>query len=356
MSATLGHRERLLRSLEYRDIDRPPAFFRADLCVRQRLCADLGLKDEAALIGHFGADAIHIGVPYRKDLLRQTAEPDTFYDIFGNKVRSMRYGDIRSEVVVEPVLTGAVDIDDIHAISWPGRGLLDLERAEKESRTARETGLAVYGGVWASIFSHSRFMVGEEEYLTSLVTRPDFICCLLDRITDCFIEMNDAYLSACAQYLDIYYFGSDFGTQDSMFISAEMFSRLFNKSLKRIIEHAKSFGLKVMYHTCGSVREIIPELIESGVEILDPVQVSAKNMSAANLAEAHKGEICFHGGISTQKTLPLANPEEIRHEVKNTIDRLGPLGYVVSPDQELISDVPTENIEAMFRAVIDYRC
>ena len=175
MKATLGHRERFLRSLEYRDIDRPPAFFRAEQCVRERLRYELDLADDLALIRHFGADAVHIGVPYRRDQLPQTAEPDTFYDIFGNKVRSVRYGDITSEVVVEPVLAAAADIGDIDRIAWPGPELIDLERAEREARQASESGLAVYGGAWASIFSHSRFMLGEEEYLISLVSRPEFV-------------------------------------------------------------------------------------------------------------------------------------------------------------------------------------
>ena len=353
MKASMGHRERLLRSVERRDIDRPAAFFRAEPCVRRRLCEELRLEDDAKLAEYFGADAVHIGVPYRRELLRQSDEPDTFYGIFGSKFRNVSYGDISSEVVVEPVLAGGAG--DIDSVPWPGPELLDLPRAEREASQARESGLAVYGGVWASIFSHSRFMLGEEEYLVSLVSRPKFIARLVERLTDCYLELNQAYLSRCAKYLDIYYFGSDFGAQDSMFVSRPMFTDIFKPNLKRIADQAKGFDLKVMYHTCGAVREIIPDLIDCGVDILDPVQVSARGMEPAELARDYKGRIGFHGGISTQQSLPSGTPDEIEMEVRRAIDTLGPLGYIVSPDQDLISDVPTANIEALFRAVREYR-
>ena len=176
----------------------------------------------------------------------------------------------------------------------------------------------------------------------------------MERITDCYLALNDAYLGRCAKYLDVYYFGSDFGTQDSMFISREMFFRLFKPAIKRVADQAKGYGLKVMYHTCGAVSGIISDLAECCVDVLDPVQVSACGMSAPELAVEYKGKICFHGGIGTQRTLPGCSPEEVEREVHKTIETLGPLGYVVSPDQDLISDVPTANIEAVFRAVREH--
>ena len=198
-------------------------------------------------------------------------------------------------------------------------------------------------------------MIGEEKYLTALVDNPQLIAGVVERITDCFLELNLAYLSYCGKYIDIYYLGSDFGIQDSMFISGEMFREFFKPHLKRLVDQAKEFGLPVMYHTCGAVSGIIGDLIECGVDILDPVQVSAAGMDVENLAARFRNRIAFHGAISTQTTLPFASVQEVRREVIRTIETLGPLRLIVAPDQDLIGDVPTANIEAMFEAVREYR-
>jgi len=355
MPATLGHRERVLRTIKGEDIDRVPCFFRAEPPVKQRLKRDYNLTNDTELISYFQTDAIHLGVSYKKEFFRQPDGNGNFYDMFGNKIRSVAYNHITTEKVVEPVLADAETVDQINRIRWPDASYIDLEQSLEQAAQAHSTGLAVYGGVWASIFTHSRAMLGEEKYLVSLVDNPELIAPLVERITDCFLELNQTYLSKCSRYLDICFLGSDFGTQDSMFISREMFCRFFKHHLKRLCRQAKEFDLPVMYHTCGAVGEIIPDLIECGVDVLDPVQVSAAGMSPENLAASFKGKIAFHGGISTQTTLPFAAAEEVRREVIRTIETLGPLRLIVAPDQELIGDIPTGNIEVMYQAVRDYK-
>jgi uroporphyrinogen decarboxylase len=355
VSTGLGHRERVLRTLEHRDIDRIPFFFRAETLIRDRLKKKYGLETDLDLISYFDADAIEIHVPYLKESLRKSDEEGIFYDMFGNKIKSVQYDGICSEAVVEPVLAHAEKTEDIYRIKWPDSSFIDFEKSKAETQAARATGLAVYSGVWASIFTNSRAMLGEEKYLISLVENPEFIDRLLEKITGCFLEMNEAYLSACSDFIDIYYYGSDFGTQNSMFISPDMFRRFFKPNLKKIADQAKDFGLKVMYHTCGAVSWIIPDLIECGIDILDPVQVSAAGMAPALLAEKFKGRIAFHGGISTQTTLPHETPEIVRKTVIETIETLGPLGYIAAPDQDMIGDIPAENIETMFRTIREYK-
>ena len=190
--------------------------------------------------------------------------------------------------------------------------------------------------------------------LMNMVANPDLVARLIEKVTDFFLEANDAYLSACAQWHDIYYFGSDFGTQLSMFISPDMYRRFYKPHMKRIADQAKSFDLKVMFHTCGAVSEIIDDLIDIGIDILDPVQVSAANMKPELLGEKFKGRIAFHGGINNQTTLTFGSPDEVRQEVIQTIEAFGPLAYIVSPDQDMIGDIPLENIEALFKTVRDY--
>lgn len=241
-------------------------------------------------------------------------------------------------------------------IKWPGRDFVDIEANVKAAKEARETGLAVYGGGWASLFTNSRSIMGEEHLLISLIDNPELVSTLIERLTDFYIDVNEVYFQVCSKYIDVFYFGSDFGTQNSMFISREMFCKFFKPNFKRLVEHAKGFGLKVMYHTCGAVTSITNDLIDCGIDILDPVQVSAAGMEPALLAEKFKGRIAFHGGISTQTTLPFGTPEEVRDEMIRLINTLGPTGLIAGPDQDMIGDIPLENIEMMFRTISSRLC
>lgn len=351
MAPELGCRERVLRTIDYKDIDRVPFFFRADQAVNERIKKRYGLKDDMDILSFYGSDAIQASLCYKDDFLKKPEEDGSFYDIYGNRFKTVDYNNYSTTAVIEPVLAQASGIDDIYKIRWPDKSVIDMEESLRRVEQARSTGLAVYGGMWASIFTIPRSMVGEEDFLVSLIDNPDFIIKLVERITDFFIEINELFFSKCSKYVDIFYFGSDFGTQNSMFISRDMFRRFFKPSMARLANHAKQFGLKVMFHTCGAVNDIIPDLIESGVDILDPVQVSAANMSPSLLAKKYSGKIVFHGGISTQKTLPFAGPETVREEVVNCIKTLGPLGYIASPDQEMIGDIPLENIDMMCKTV-----
>jgi len=355
MSTSLGSRDRFLRALAGGGLDRPPCFFRAEAPVLARLRDELGLESALDLARYFGSDALHVAPVWRRGLLRADSAPDHFYDMFGSRWRKVEYQGIYSEAVVEPVLTGAAGPEAVERIAWPGPAFLDLEACRERAAEARASGLAVYGGIWASLFTHSRSMLGEEDYLVALLADPELVSALVARLTDCFLELNQAYLTACAQYLDIYYFGSDFGTQNSLFVSPGMFRTFYKPHMKRLADQARAFGLRVMYHTCGSVHPIIDDLIDCGIEILDPVQVSASGMSAPELAARFKGRIAFHGGISTQGVLPEGRPEDVRQAVIETIKTLGPDSYIVAPDQDLMADVPTENIEALFAAVREMR-
>ena len=125
-------------------------------------------------------------------------------------------------------------------------------------------------------------------------------------------------------------------------------------STRRIVQQAKTYDLPVMFHSCGNISDIIPDLIECGVDMIDPIQVSAENMSTENL-RGFAGKISFHGGVSTQSTLPFGTAEEVRESTVKLIQALGPFGLVVAPDQEIMEGTPTENIQALFDAVHEYK-
>jgi uroporphyrinogen decarboxylase len=128
-----------------------------------------------------------------------------------------------------------------------------------------------------------------------------------------------------------------------------MFRKFFLGNIARLTDLAHSYNLKVMMHSCGSISKIIPELIEAGVDILDPIQVTAKNMEPEFLAKHFGGKIVFHGGIDTQQVLPTATPEKVADHAAYVTQTLGSKGgYIFAPSQLLGPDIPLENILAMY--------
>jgi uroporphyrinogen decarboxylase len=320
MPAALGHRDRVLRSIEHRDVDRVACYFAAEAEGQAMLRARLGLRDAEEATRFFDADTIQVTV--------YCALPD---------------------------LSGVERVEDLDGLAWPGREQVDLAGAVARAREARATGLAVLGGSWATIFTGARRSMGEERYLLAMVDQPDLIAEIVRRAADGFVDINEALFSECADCLDVFYYGTDFGTQQSLFISPDAFRRFFLPHLARLAEHARGFGLKVMFHTCGAVADLIPDFIACGIDVLDPVQVAATAMAPGMLAARFGGRIAFHGGISTQTLLPRAAPAEVRAGTEETIGAFGPTGYIAGPDQWLMSDIPVANVVAMYEAIRGYR-
>ena len=337
-------RERFFSTISGVISDRPPFFFRAIPEICDRYQEELDIDREIDLLKFFHSDAIHILPKYKPEFIEDPDEKGFYKDLFGNIMRKTRRNDLTSVVTVKPVLQNENKLSSIENVKWPGINILDIEESISEAKEAHDAGFMVYGGIWSSIFTVARNLVGEESFLYKLIDSPDFIKELIRRLTDNFVGLNDYYLSKCGKYIDIYYFGSDFGTQLSMFISPEMFQEYFKEQIRKIITEAKNYVLNVMFHTCGAVVPIIEDLIECGVDILDPIQVSASGMSAKELKSRFGGRLSFHGGISTQTGILQKGAEAVKWETKKIIHELGPSRFIVAPDQHIIENVPVETI------------
>ncbi|MGE5527536.1 MAG: uroporphyrinogen decarboxylase family protein, partial [Patescibacteria group bacterium] len=151
--------------------------------------------------------------------------------------------------------------------------------------------------------------------------------------------------------IDFLHIADDYATQRGLLMSLAMWREFFREPTRRLVEMAHAFGAKVLFHCCGAVHDLIPELIELGIEVLDPVQTSACGMEPARLKEEFGRSLAFHGGVNTQHTLPHGTVEDVRREVfrlRETLGRGG--GYIMAPCHLIQSDVPLENILALYEA------
>jgi len=338
-------RERVLRALEHKPTDRVPANYHAHQEVTDRLLARLGLRDHEELLQHFHVDLRRIHLDY--------GQPDTGPDA-GGYMRNMwglrRHPDLpdgHPEKTIIP-FTEDTTVDEVRAHPWPSPDALDYRGVAAQCERWHGT-YATYGAPWSPFFHEVGWLIGQENLFIWMHTRPDLVAAIIEGFVNYEVEVTRRFLEACAGRLDIAFFGNDYGTQRGLVMSPAQWHQFWREPQRRFFQLARDYGCRVMLHSCGGIRDIIPWLIADGVDALDPVQVRAAGMDMAGLVRDFGGCITFHGGVDTQSTLPFGSPEDVRREVRSYVDLTrGRGGYVLISSQDLIADIPDENILAMY--------
>jgi len=266
------------------------------------------------------------------------------------------------EAVLNPLADATVD--DLDKYPWPdpdlpGRG----EAAEQDAqRLFEDTDLAIMGRFGGPIIETAFQMMGVEKWMMRVVTDPEFCAALLDRITDIQIKLDRIGLEATGKYLQIFKAsGDDLGMQTGPLYSPRMFKNLFLPRLRRRWQAARDCldrvnpSARLLFHSCGSVRVFINDLLDIGLQILDPVQPRAAHMAPAELKNEFGDRLTFHGGVDEQHVLPFGSEEDIRHEVRTRIAELAPGGgYILCPSHYIQADTPPASVVAMCKAAHEY--
>jgi len=201
-----------------------------------------------------------------------------------------------------------------------------------------------------SLFMISIYMRGMDKMLMDLVINEKYAEILIGNIGEFCLEFCKKNLKSIGKYIDLYGIWDDFAMQNGPMISPNIWRKFYKPWHKKIIEVAKKYNLFVCFHICGNCTDVIPDLIEMGVDILDPVQTSAKNMEISNLKKLFGKDICFHGGLDVQKFLPFATPDGIRSEVKRIKELFEDNGGIIlGPSHYITVDTPIENILAIYK-------
>jgi len=203
-----------------------------------------------------------------------------------------------------------------------------------------------------TLFERLWCLIGYENTLSGFYFREREINYLLDGITDFNVEISKKIITL--EVIDGLYTGDDFGTQRGMVMSPEMWRKFFKERYKKIWGIYKDKNLPIFHHSCGNILEIVPDLIEIGLDVLTPIQPEA--MNPIELSNRFGKNLSFMGGISTQSTLPFKNPKDVRNEVVDRIKVLGRYdGYIISPSHEITSDCKDENFVALIETLEEYR-
>lgn len=240
-------------------------------------------------------------------------------------------------------------------IPWDEAGMHHLADGAKKLRESSDR--AIVGLFGGSIFEGGQQFFRIDNFLSILVAQPDLANRFLEKLTNIFLKRLELYLKAVGPYIDVVLFSDDYGMQTGSQISPAMFQEFFKPRHKAMWDLTKQLAkVKIMLHCCGSITQLLPDMLDAGLDAINPVQTSSKFMEAEQLKAQFKDRITFWGGgCNTQRVLPMGTPSEVREDVLQNLDILTPGGgFVFQQIHNIQADVPPENIVAMFDAISEW--
>ncbi len=334
--------------------DRVPCDFWATDEVTARLMQELRCADERELYERLGIDKAVRLSPVSKKTGEDSWHIQSQYRTWQIRTRQIAYGEglgSYEEVASHP-LAKARDFHDVEKFPWPAPDDWDISSMPAQCETWRD--YPIVAGCYEPFYLYCRLR-GMEQSLEDLIENPGLADCILEHIHFIHEELIRRILRLVGDRSDMVYVAEDLGTQDSLLISPAVFRRLIKPRLARMIQLVHEFGLKVFHHNDGAIRPLIPDLIEIGIDILNPIQWRCRGMEREGLARDFGESLVFHGGIDNQTTLPFATEDEVRHEVATNISLFKRCkGYIVAPCHNIQPNTSTAKILALYEAVEEY--
>ncbi len=364
-------RERVLRALTHREVDRVPVDLggtqNSTMCVGayENLKRFLGVAAATRELSRVFATVImdeavlcRLPVDTRPIFARPPAvsatrwlDERTFVDEWGVTFRRAEAGVPYYDPVGHPLAEATLaDLDRYVGpdVEDPSRyaGLRDLARDLHEN-----SDYAVCASTAdTTIFDKAWMLRGMAQFLSDLLLDPQFALALLEKVTDIQSRRQVAFLREVGPYIDVLVISDDMGTQRGPIIRPELYRQMVKPFHRRYIATIRQHtGAKIHNHACGSIFDLVEDYIEIGVDVLNPMQVAANKMSAANLYAHFRGRMAFWGGIDSQRLLPRGTPDEVRQAVRETLAAMHSLegGHVLAAVHNVQDDVPPENVWAM---------
>jgi len=289
--------------------------------------------------------------------LRDAGERWEYHDEWGFTHHFPKQNGYWFSIVGHPMENLAPDDALVDTYNWPDP--LDPERTaglrERAIRFRKEGKLVMIKGLCAGIFEMQQRLRGVTNALIDPFLYPEFSDRLIGKLADLKIQFWEKALGELADVVDVVAEADDYGTQESQLVSPDHFRQYYKPHIARIIKTIRDSapGAKVMFHSCGNIRPLLPDFIETGIDIINPVHVNAAGMEPYQLKKDFGSELVFWGGgVDTQKVLPEGSPSDVMDDVKRNIDALAPGGgFVFATVHNIQAEVPAANIAAMLKAV-----
>lgn len=357
----MDSRERTLAALCHKEADRPPLYVSLTPQLAGNLSGHHGLAYEEPLDAMESARISHMGLLTKMgvDIVATAPTTDPAHPtithpdgrIINEWGMVFRQAGLYAEFAEFPLAHARFE-SDIAAYPFPDPHVSGRYDTAREMMTTYAGTHAVIGDVETMFFELSWYLTGMEKFLMDLLLEAEYQPHLMDRIMNYILEAGKILIG---MGVDILWCGDDFGSQQGMIMDPDLWRRVFKPRIRYMFEEFRKVrpDIKIAWHSCGSILPIIPDFIEIGLDILNPIQPQAAGMDPAYLKSTYGKDLVFFGGIDVQHLLPYGSPQEIRDEVHRRIEILGKDGgYIIAPAHNIQPDTPIENVLAFFEAVI----
>jgi uroporphyrinogen decarboxylase len=249
--------------------------------------------------------------------------------------------------LIERPLGRAETINDIEHHTWPSGSAWDFSGMNEQ--LISETTLARLSPSWMPVFSRLTELFGMEKALTDIYLNRPVIEAALSHIDNFYSEFFKNMLSCCGKNIDIFGLGDDFAANNGLMFEPEIWRELFKPLYAKYIGMAKDYGLLTFMHSCGNITAVLPDLIDIGLDGWQTVQTHLTGQSAEFIKREYGRHLTFIGAIDSTNILPKGDAVSVRNHVREQIRILGKGGgYICAPDHIILSDIPSENIEALY--------
>ncbi len=355
----LTPRKRIETALEHKNPDRVPLGFYCTHEAEYSLMKYLEINNSNDLLKRLGID-------YRKVFPDYIGPADMHWD-FGITAPGKDVFGVERRVVKNPFgeyleicnypLKNLKTIEELEEYPWPKIEWFDFESVSKQIKNLEEEDeywiKMTFGG---SVFEFSWYMRGMEQFLIDLLENPEFANKIMEKVSDFWIGLTKETLKSSNGRIDAVSCGDDVGGQENLLMSPVVWRKMIKPWFAKFFKTYHNLGVKTWYHSDGSIGVIIDDLIEIGLDILNPLQFSAVNFpSMEELKEKYGNKLNFNGGMDVQTILPFGTVEEIKKETVKLIKVLGKDGGLILESSHAIQpDTKPENIMAMYDTAMNY--
>ena len=344
-------RERILSTINRQQTDRKTVDIWCTPEILDMLRKYTGLENELAVYNALGIDKIVWIFP---GYAGRFFDPNDSGEItmWGVPTRMTKAGLATYQEYINPPIAGYTSPAELEEYpSWPDPDKFDYQGAKETALEAYSWNFATIGP-WISHFEIYCQMRGLENALLDTIINPDFLDATIKKIDAVQTVMLERMLIELNDCLDIVFISDDMGMQSNMLIPMEAWRTHFKFRLKKWCDLIHKYGKKVLFHTDGAVLPLIPELIECGVDILNPIQHVCPGMERTGLKQQFGNDLIFHGGIENQRILPMGTAQEVAEETRECVRTLGKDGgYICCSCHNIQAGTPLENILTMIESV-----